>query len=133
MGMFDNDVLFGGERLDKHVTIGTDSTNGERVALLDAVIVSDEVPTSLGNATKTLLKIGKLDKDYKIIEVQDLGTLAKAIADKVRLKEDGDLPAVVSFFTTPSKFDNDATVMQFVSKYDGKVPVSEALKEGIPL
>lgn len=139
MGMWDKDKLYGGERLDRHVKIGTveeGSAGAEKVALFDIQIVSDEVPTDLGNATKTAMVIGKLDDSgTKVTEVLEVNTLASAIADKARVAAEGDLPAVVCFFETPAGTEgySDATVMQFVSRYDGKVPDYKPLAETIPL
>lgn len=134
MGMFDKDVLYGGERLDHHVEIGADSLSAERVLLLDCAIISDEVPTSLGNATKSGLVICKLDKTGTKTEGESMvvNTLASAIGDKVRLKSDGDLPAIVCFFRTESQYDTDATVMQFVGRWDGKTPAFQPIVETIP-
>lgn len=135
MGMFTNDLLFGGERLDKQewITIGESARESTQVLLLDAVIVSDEVPTELGNASKTNLLIAPLLEGGTVAgEPVTLGTLAAPIAEKARQKTPGDLPAVVCFMTVASKFDNDATVMQFVRRWDGKLPKFEPLPDGLP-
>lgn len=133
MGMWQKDKLYGGERLANHVTIGTSPADSESVALYDIAIISDEVPTNIGNATKTAMVIAKHD-GKKWGEPMTVNTLASAIADKARVVEDGDLPAVVCFFVTPSGTDgyNDATVMQFVRPYTDKVPDFLPLTEAIP-
>ncbi len=126
MGMFTKDVLYGGERLDKHVTIGTGPLDSEKILLLDCGIVSDQVPTDIGMATKTALVICKLSDDGTTLagEPYEVNTLAQAIAEKARAKAEGDLPAVVCFFVAPAGKEghNDATVMQFVARWDGKTP-----------
>lgn len=138
-GMWDRDILYGGERLDAHVVIGESSTdpNKESVLLLDIVIVSDEVPTDLGPATKTNLLISKISADGTKPEgdLLEVNTLAQAIAEKARVKNEGDLPAVVCFFKTPSGTEgfSDATVMQFVRRWDGKVPTFTPLQETLPI
>ena len=137
MGMWTKDQLYGGLRLADYVKIGTKEegpAGGEHVALFDIGIISDEVPTDIGLATKTGLVIGKLDKDLKVTEVLELNTLAQAIAEKARAKTEGDLPAVVCFFITESSNESysDAVVMQFVSRFDGKVPDFTPVKETIP-
>jgi hypothetical protein len=136
MGMWDRDILYGGERLDAHVNVGETRQDAEEVALFDIVIVSDEVPTDLGNATKTALVICKLSADGTKTEGKPLevNTLAQAVAEKARTKGEGDLPAVVCFFKAPAGTEgfSDATVMQFVRRWDGKVPEYTPLAETIP-
>lgn len=136
-GMWDKDVLYGGERLDAHVRIGDTRAEAEEVLLLDITIVSDEVPTDLGNATKTALVIDKLSADGTKSEGKalEVNTLAQAIAEKARVKQDGDLPAVVCFFKAPSGTEGfqDATVMQFVRRWDGKIPDFRPLQETLPI
>lgn len=137
MGMFTKDVLFGGERLDKQewLAIGDSPHNSTPVLLLDCRIVSDEVPTEIGLATKSELLIAPLSENGTKAETPiALNTLAKAIAEKVRAKEEGDLPAVVCFFVTAASKEgySDATVMQFVRRWDGKTPKFEPLPDVIP-
>lgn len=128
MGMFTKDVLYGGLRLDESIKIGTveeGPTGGDRVVLIDAITIAAPIVTDIGTAYKTVLRIVKMDKDNNPKgDPIDCGTLASAIYGKVQDKEDGDLPAVVTFFVTPSSKagNNDATVMQFVSPYDGAAP-----------
>jgi hypothetical protein len=134
MGMWSKDALYGGIRLDQTVTIGTGPDDSEKVLLLDAVIVSDEVPTDIGFATKTALLINKLSADGTTLEGSpiEVNCLAQSIAEKVKEKADGDMPIVVVFFKVETKFDNDATVMQATNRWDGKVPKFEPLVEGNP-
>lgn len=126
MGMFSKDRLYGGERLADHVTIGTSSLDSEQVLLLDAAIVSREVPTDIGFATKTALVIQKLSDDgtTTVGDPFEVNTLAQAIAGKAEEKEEGDLPAKVCFFTVEASKDgfNDAVVMQWCGSWDGKTP-----------
>ena len=126
MGMWDKDVLYGGERLDKHVHIGESSLDAEKVLLLDIRVVSKEVPTDIGMATKTELLICKLGADGTTIDGEPfaVNTLASAIGAKAEEADPGDMPAVVNFFVVENSKEgfNDATVMQLVSRWDGKVP-----------
>ena len=131
MGMWTKDVLYGGERLDQHVHIGETSLDAEKVVLLDIRVVSKEVPTDIGFATKTELLICKLSPDGTTLEGEPIrvNTLAQAIGAKAEEKEEGDLPAVVNFFVVEASKEgfNDATVMQLVSRWDGKVPKFDPL------
>ena len=130
MGMFTKDRLYGGERLDSHVGIGTAPTDSEVVLLLDAAIVSREVPTDIGYATKTALLLSKLTDDGTVAETPiEVNTLAQAIADKAAAKEEGDLPCKVCFFVVPAGKEgfNDALVMQWVGPWDGKTPKHDPL------
>lgn len=124
MGMFSKDVLFGGTRLDAVVGIGEKDAPefAEKVIVLDAQVLSQVVPTDIGNAQKTVLTICRTtDAGLPSGDPFQVGTLASAIAGKVAEGEPGDLPAIVVFFTTTSSFgdQNDALVMQFISRYDG--------------
>lgn len=124
MGMFDKDRVFGGDRLDEEFE------DGIPFLLLDAEVVAEGIDTGndLPPASKTMLIVahlkggnpgGPVEGEPKVV-----GTLASAIADKVRLKSDGDLPAVVETQTVPSKDAgrNDAKVLQWVAAWDGDVP-----------
>lgn len=128
MGMFTNDVLFGGKRLDQEFRIGSlpdaDPIDpGENFILTDCWVLPDVVPTSIGDARKTILKVCKLDPTTNLPagEEYEVGTLSMAIAAKAEQKSDGDLPAVVRCHMAPTKAagNNDAMVMSFVSAYDG--------------
>lgn len=125
MGMFTNDILYGGLRLDKEFRIGDleGADPGEKFILLDAHVLSTPVPTSIGDARKTVLRVHRLDPETNLPagDVFDVGTLAQAIASKVDQKEDGDLPAVVRCHMAEARSEefSDATVMTFVSGYDG--------------
>jgi hypothetical protein len=133
MGMFTNDILFGGARLDQEFTIGNvdNRDGGEPFVLLDCKVLSDAVPTSIGDATKTVLRVVRIDPDsYKVKgPVFDVGTFSMAIAEKAKSKAEGDLPAVVRCHMVPSqtKGNNDALVLSFISAYDGAPIESEAL------
>lgn len=129
-GMFAKDIAYGGDRLDKMVVIGNRRDGvmtepAEEVVLWDCRHVAD-VTTDLGVARKTELLISRIASDGTTLEDEPfaVGTLANAIADKIEQRAEGDLPAVVIFFVTPSSKseNNDATVMQFVRRWDGKTP-----------
>jgi hypothetical protein len=124
MGMFTNDILYGGTRLDKYIGIGDlDRVGAEPFILLDCKVLPDRIPTSIGDAEKTLLLIAKLGAEDNLPgDVEVVVTLSQAIAEKARQKADGDLPAVVICHMAESSKEgyNDALVMTFVSPYDGK-------------
>jgi hypothetical protein len=131
MGMFTNDILYGGMRLDHFVSIGNlDREGAEPFVLLDCKVLPDKVPTSIGDAEKSLLKIAKLNPEtYEVLAVETVGTLSQAIASKVKDKEDGDLPAIVICHMAEASKEgyNDALVMTFVGPYDGKAIKFDAL------
>jgi hypothetical protein len=128
MGMFTNDILFGGKRLDQEFRIGSlpDAATydpGENFILLDCRVLPDKVPTSIGDAEKTVLTVCKLDPETNLPvgDQFDVGTLSQAIAAKAKEKAEGDLPAVVRCHMAQASESgyNDALVMTFVSSYDG--------------
>lgn len=130
MGMFDRDKTLGGLRLDQEFTIGNKdargSDGGEVFILCDCHVLPN--PIELDNdikepAYKSVLRVCRWDPDSLRVTgpVFDVGTLSSAIASKVREKADDDLPALVRAHTAPAKSSahNDATVLTFVSPYDG--------------
>jgi len=118
MGMFDKDRLYGGERLDKWCE------PGDRFILWGVEIVDEPVPTSVGNAIKTLLKVSTLDAPENQTIV---GTLASAIAEKAKDAEESDFPAVVEFQKVHSQeYNTEAAVIQFVEPYDLENPPTAA-------
>lgn len=126
MGMFEKDKVFGGKRL-----VGDDSAEfkfGDEFILWDGVIAAENVEfdNDIGKpATKTVLTVSRLESPN---EKFDVGTFASAIAEKVKEKEEGDLPAVVQVLQVPTDM-NDATVIQFVRPWDGSTPLDDAKPE----
>lgn len=124
MGMFQEDIVYGGDRLDQVVE------KGALYVLFDCGVVAENVETSLQSAegaTKVELILGVFDADEKALNVGQpfikAGTFASAIVAKVKRKAPGDLPAVVKFETVESKqWGNDAFVMTFVERYSGDAP-----------
>ena len=114
MGMFDKDRMYGGERLDRWADFG------DSFILWGVEVLPDPVPTSVGDATKTLLEVSTLDNPENKTTV---GTLASAIATKAREAEESDFPAVVKLEKVPGGYGSDATVISFVEQY---VEVPEA-------
>lgn len=118
-GMWTNDIVFGGERLDEAVQ------DGEVFILLDCGIVAENVKTDLGDdAVKSGLVLAKLDGNGKPVKVIAAGTFSQPIATKVKLKRDGDLPALCKTETVPASEEafNDAKVLTFVAPYRDKPP-----------
>ncbi len=113
MGMFDKDKLYGGERMDDHFN------TGDEFILWGAQVLPDKIPTSVGDARKTLLQVSRTT-DPELVFI--VGTLASAIADKANEADPSDFPAVVKLAKVPSSFDNEATVIQFVAEWEGKKP-----------
>lgn len=114
MSLFTKDRLYGGTRLDEAVKLG------EEYVLWDIGIISEEVPTSLGMASKTELVISPVHDSQNYMRV---GTLASAIASKVKEArgDHSDLPAIVQFMRVPSAQEGgqDALVVQFISPWEG--------------
>jgi hypothetical protein len=123
-GMFEEDIVYGGDRLDEVVT------KGDNYVLFDCGIVAENVETSLASedgATKVELILAPYGTDHTLSGVPfKAGTFASAIVGKVKRRQDGDLPAVVKFETVQSKqfADREAFVMTFVQRYTGAVPDS---------
>lgn len=124
MGMFDKDKLYGGLRLDEKFNIG------DKFVLFNVMVMDARVPTAVGDAEKTLLVVSYIEGKDKISEAFIVGTLASAIADKAKEAAPDDFPAIVELAKVPSSYQGkdgkgqDATVIQFVSPYSGKVPNS---------
>lgn len=119
MGMFDKDRLLGGLRLDVEIP------DGVPFILWDAGVIGEiALENGLPPAVKTGMSVSRCDySTYEPVgEPFTVGTLAGPIAEKVRLKDDDDLPAVVQTFTVTSDKGNDARVIQFVAPYEGKIP-----------
>lgn len=116
--MFDKDRLYGGDRLDETFT------EDERFILWGAEVLQEPVPTEIGDATKTILLVSKLESPTEKFPV---GTLASAIADKARDAEESDFPAVVKYHHVPSSKEGqaDAAVISLVEPYTDGVSVPE--------
>lgn len=128
MGMWTNDVMFGGLRLDEQLE--------KRVpfVLYDAAITVEEVPTSVGNARKSSMIVQRLKVDTDAAhpsraanEVEGepfvVNTLASTIAEKVAQASASDFPMVVCWDTIHSeKWDREATVLVPLRKWTQPVP-----------
>lgn len=118
-GMFHEDIVYGGKRLDESVT------QGQTYVLFDCGIVAENVETSIGDeGTKVELVLAEYGVESGAVGAPfKAGTFASAIVAKVKRKQPGDLPAVVQFETVQSKqWGNDAFVMSFVQRYTGDTP-----------
>lgn len=118
--MWDNDIIYGGEQLEPSVTLD------QEYVLWDCAVVAENVTTSLGSdGTKVEVVISACRDDGSGRMLSDppakYGTFASSIVAKVRLKGEGDLPAVITFNKVPSKDDSkqDAFVMSFRRRWDG--------------
>jgi hypothetical protein len=110
MSMFDKDRLYGGDRLDETFQFG------DKLILWGVEILSDPVPTEVGDATKTILTVSRMEQPDEKFKV---GTLASAIADKAREAEESDFPAVVKYHqVTSERWGSDAAVLSLVEQYD---------------
>jgi hypothetical protein len=96
--------------------------------------VADDVPTSLGMASKTMLVLAKRDQGGTFSDVHTVGTLSSVIAEKVRMRSDGDLPAIVCFMRVTGTHGTEATVMQFIRRprSEESIPEFDALEEPLP-
>lgn len=118
MGMWEKDRLFGGKRLAEEFELG------EPFVLYAGKVVGS-FETDLGTATKSVLTVQKYDPSAKdgTGEVFNAGTLASAIAEKLRDQEPSDFPAIVTTAKVPSSTDGqDAYVIQYVGPFTGYVP-----------
>lgn len=133
--VFDRDILYGGKRLDQEFEIGDGIENAAHFILHDAKVLG-EVTTDIGVATKTGLVVSHIDKPDEAISVGTLsGPIAAKFAGVDDLKSDPKMPALVAVFTTPASREgyNDATVLQFVSVWEGDrpstLPILEVVNE----
>lgn len=125
MGMFDKDKLFAPDgQLNSDDGSGF-AQPGDEFVLWDCHIQTetfefdpneDAIPMAHLVVSKTT------DPESK----KTVSTLSKPICEKVREKEDGDLPAIVRLQTVPAsqKSWNDAVVLQFISEYKPKAKAS---------
>lgn len=118
-GMWQNDIVFGGEQLEPNVNMGRE------YVLWDCGIVARNVTTSIGDdGTKGEVVISQLHEGAEDTpsEPRKYGTFASSIVAKIDMRTPGDLPAVVKFEKVESKFDTDAFVMTFVRTWTGDKP-----------
>lgn len=108
-GMFAKDRLYGGTRLDEWTDLNTS------FVLWGAHVLDELVPTSVGDARKSILLVATMDNPYL---VDECGTLASAIAEKVDEADESDFPAIVQLMKVKSAtWQTDATVLQFVDYF----------------
>lgn len=108
-GMFGTDKLYG-FRIDSAFEIG------EQFVLFDAAVDPEKVQTEIGMARKTNLEVARLEQPELHFAVT---TLASAIADKADRATKADFPAVVQLLKVPSRFKNEALVIQYVRPFEG--------------
>ena len=108
MGMFDKDKEIGR-------VLQTVFNFGDEFILRMAEVMPEKVKTDLGDATKTVLTVSRLDSPGEEFEVS---TLSSPIAEKAKQLEEGELPAVVQLLEVPSNFGGKAVVIQYVRDYD---------------
>lgn len=120
MGMFDKDKQFG-NRLDQEFEVNVN------FILWDADISDEAISTSFGMATVANLLVSRMETPEDAYVVT---TVASAIVDKIKEKEDGDLPAVVKTRRVASSRSKkqEAFVLQFVKPYTGDVTPVEAIE-----
>lgn len=117
--MFDKDKEIGNQ-LDQAFPLG------ESFLLLGVEVEAKPVPTDLGDATKTRLRVHKLAADgiTPIGQPFEVSTLASAIADKAKESTPGDFPCIVELRKVPTKKGNPALVVQHISDWQGVVDSS---------
>lgn len=137
--VFDRDILYGGLRMDKEFEYGNGIENAAHFILYDAKVLG-EIDTDLGMATKTGLVVARIESPTEAFAIGTLsGPIAQKFATVDNLRNDPKMPAIVAVFTTESSTagNNEATVLQFVSVYQGEAPDSlpelEAVGSGTPL
>lgn len=129
MGMFDKDKVFAPDGPIKDWI-----ETGKDFILWDAEIRAEEFETELsarqikaGSASKhppmVHLKVSTLDAPTEIKVVSAIGD---TIGNKVREKEDGDLPAIVRTEQVDSNYETQAFVLRFVAPYKAKAAEAEA-------
>lgn len=111
MGMFDKDKSFG---VDVTSVFGL----GDPFVLWGARVEDELVPTSLGDARKTILVVATLADPTSRREVT---TLASAIADKAAEASPGDFPCKVELRKVSSSFGGTALVLQWLDEIDDEL------------
>lgn len=127
--MWDNDIIYGGEQLEPSVRLTTkdrEHPDGDvfEYVLWGCDVVAENVATSLGNdGTKVEVIISAVRDTERFISdpPASYGTFASSIVSKVRMKSEGDLPAVIVFRKIPPKdaTKQDAFVMEFRRRWEG--------------
>lgn len=107
MGMFDKDKEIG-------LIITRYVQPGEEFILWGVRILREDYPTDLGPAVQSELTVSKVSSPG---ERYATTTLAQAIAAKVREADPGDFPAICSLAHVPTKWGQDALVIQFLKPY----------------
>jgi hypothetical protein len=107
-GMFAKDKEFGTDIKDW-------AAEGDRFILWGVNVQDEKVKTDLGDATKTVLTVSRLDSPENRVEV---GTLGSAIAEKAALAVPEDFPAVVKYHKVATTKGNPAAVLTFIEPYD---------------
>lgn len=121
MGMFDKDKVFAPDGQLNDDQGGGFAKPGDEFILYDCEIKTEEFefdPSEKPIPMAHLTVASKLHPDDKKV----VSSLSGPICEKVREKEDGDLPAVVRLQTVPAKKKdwNDATVLQFIEPFQPK-------------
>lgn len=114
MGMFDKDKVFAPDG-----QLGNWINADQEFILWDAWIQTEEFEPQ--GADKPIAMAHLVVSTGDMPEKREtVSTLASPICDKIREKADGDLPAVVKWYTVPAKQKgfSDAVVLQFVAPYE---------------
>jgi hypothetical protein len=121
MGMFDKDKVFAPDGQLNDSDGGGFANMGDEFVLWDCEVKTEEFefdPTEDAIPMAHLTVSKKISPDEKKV----VSTLSGPICEKVREKEDGDLPAVVRLQSVPAKKKefNDAVVLQFIEPFQLK-------------
>lgn len=111
MGMFDKDKEIG-------LILTTWIDPREEFIIHGASVIREDFPTELGPTPQVEMEVSKVQAPRTTYKVT---TLASAIVAKVREAEGDDFPAVVMWFKTPSRYGQDAQVLQFVRPWNAAV------------
>lgn len=121
MGMFDKDKEIGASLTQMFSAC-------QPFLLLNARVLPDPVPTEIGPARKTELRVARLSDGESAPFV--VSTLASSIADKASESVPADFPAVVCWNTAHSKkWNTQATVLQWLRA----ATAEEAMNAGLDL
>lgn len=117
MGMFDKDKVFAPDgQLEQWAELGSE------FVLWDCWIQDENFefdPTAKGDEGKAAMSHLVVSKKVTPDEKKTVSSLGGVIAEKVKAKEDGDLPAVVRLESVPAskKGFNDAKVLRFIEPF----------------
>lgn len=110
MGAFDKDKEYG-LRLDQEISLGS------HFVLWDARLPGRSIATKIGEAEVCEMDVSHLEDPSNKITVN---TVAAAIVDKFRDGVDADeVPCVCKLLKVPSRFGNDALVINYIKPFDG--------------